>query len=298
MAPLKAESAAHTIAASAASSAPRSFLVGFYVRSVGAKTWEADILVSSLDAQQWTIGSHHQGTIHFVGTSTGKLSEIIYSLAATSAADALKTAYADLMELIDDICLRHGRSIEVVGWRVADTQHAARWRCVPFLSSAVLGTAERHDIPGELRALVRLYREARCASTPMWRFISAAAILDKLLGGGDTAAVGHNPITVDMLVRSGAYGVVQLVDVPTAAALRDHIAPKRQACLAMLQGVAATSAAAGAAAFDDAVELAAIANLTDLVARNLLLDCINRTDPAGAKVASPQAQQLAGFGTR
>lgn len=280
MPPLKADLPPETIAASAASKEPRGFVVGFYVRGSGQKAWEADILVASL-APQTEVLSTGPATILFSGATTGKLTEIVYTLQATGAMEALKAAYEGAARLVEELCLRHGRALDMIGWRVADSVHFARWRCVPFLPSALMGTAERYDIPAHLEPVVRLYREARSAARPLWRLLCAAAVLDQIFDRSDESAAtnAESPVTLDMLVRSGAYGVLpELQNVPISD-LRKRIEPVRQHHMRLLGSARPSQQAEPVSAdlpppasrYDDDIMLSALANLADLVARDVLL---------------------------
>nr|WP_045836365.1 methylamine utilization protein MauJ [Hyphomicrobium sp. 99] len=277
MASLRAESPPEAVSASEAAHELRNFVVGFFVRSTGARAWETDFLASSSPTVDQWVGERRV-TIQFSSSQNGKMNEIVYNMLASGSKDALGIAYGAVQDFIDDVCLAHGRSIEVIGWRVADVEHGARWRSVPFLPSALSAIEPMRDVAPEFQSFIRLYREARCASSPMWRLVCAGAALAGLLQGDASGERSRNPISVEMLVRSGAYSFYpQFVDAD-AGTLSAWVEPRRQAVLADLGGAATTDqievSLTARREIESDAKLAALANLTDLVAREVLLSAM------------------------
>lgn len=290
MAPLKAESPPQIVAASEALAQPRSFIVGFFLRGVAARTWETDVLVTSLLPQTQNVGQRHVA-LQFAGTDNGKLSEIIYTLQATSAIDAVDVAYAGVHTFVDTLCVSLGRGIDVIGWRVADTATSARWRSVPFLPSALLATASIKEAPLELRPLLRVYREARGSTSPLWRLTCAFTIISQLLRSDHSGALSSLPITTDMLMRSGAYGKFPKAGFSNVAELLAWIAPRHQSALSLFGLAGEPGDALPERTIDGDGDLTALANLADLVARDLLLARL-QWDPTSQKVAGPAGPRL------
>lgn len=275
LSPLKAETPRPTIVASEAAKEERTFVVGFYLRNPVTRAWETDVLVSMITASREIELDGKRCTLDESANVSGKLEELIYTLPATGAIEALAASFRHVASELDRKALQYGRGVEIAGWRVADIAHGARWRCVPFRPSALMGEPPSKDIPHAYAEMLRLYREARCAAGATWRLLAAGAILDAAVAGiapfSPDAHLGSHAITTDMLVRSGALIAYPELREATARDLRNLAEPKRQALLAALtpSGVPRRDAWR-AGDYHEESRLAALANLVDLVARDLL----------------------------
>lgn len=281
LAPLKAETPKPTILASEAATEERTFVVGFFLRNPVTRAWETDLLVSQITASREIELDGKPCTVDESANVSGKLEEIIYTFLSTGAAAALATSFRHVASDLDRKALQYGRGMEIAGWRVADIAHGARWRCVPFRPSALMAEPVSEDIPRAYMDMLRLYREARCASGATWRLLCAGAILEAAVEGwkpfSPDARLREHVITTDMLVRSSALVAYPALKGATAQNLRDLVEPKRRALLATL-------APNGPSAEGDtndgdyhaASSLAALTNLVDLVARDLLLATLRK----------------------
>ena len=183
LSPLKAKSPKPAILASEAATNERDFVVGFFLRNPVTRSWETDVLVSASDRDEQITIDGRQGTMQASGNRSGKLEEIIYTLPAKGAVPALAACHEHVVKRLDEMILQYGRGIELVGWRVADIEHGARWRCIPFRPSALEASSYVHDIRPAYDEVLRLYREARCTTSARWRLICAGAILDAVVAG-------------------------------------------------------------------------------------------------------------------
>jgi hypothetical protein len=279
LAPLKAETPKPTILASEAATEERTFVVGFFLRNPVTRAWETDVLVSEVTASREIRLDGTPCTVDDCANLSGKLEEIVYTFNSTSAAAALASSFRHAMGDLDRKALQYGRGIEISGCRVADIAHGARWRCIPFRPSSLIAEPASEDVPQAYRQMLRLYREARCAPSAMWRLLSAGAILNAAVDGVAPFAPGNrlseHVITTDMLVRSGTLIVYSNLKGATARDLRDIAEAKRRMLLAMLSP--SGEFAEGDMDSEDyhaEGELAALANLVDLVARDLLLSAL------------------------
>ncbi len=275
LAPLKAESPKATILASEADCSERDFVVGFYLRNPVTRNWDCDILVSSTEKSRRLDIGGQLGTIRFIAGSSGKLEQMIYTLRATGAPSALSVCYAHLNKRLDGMILQYGRGIEIAGWQIADIAHEARWRCVPFRPSTLMPSPDLREISPAYDELLRLYRESRCTTSAHWRLICAGAILNTAASKTPpfTTSGSAPVVTTDMLIRSGA--IVSYADLKGASLdqVRERIEPSRQALLhAML--VSGQDAIPPAMRLDYEADAAsaALANLADLIARDLILE--------------------------
>jgi len=280
--PLKAESAPETVRSSAADKAEREFLVGFFVRNPVTQAWEVDVLLSE--------GSHSESlelngaaaVMSLFPNDAGKLDEIIYRVTATGAEPALDACYGHVNEQLASWAIRLGRGMALAGWRIADLKHEARWRCVPFRPSALeLKQPIIEAAPESHQHLMKLYREARNATAPAWRFLCATAILkawhdrEEPFAATDTAAreVGksrrEHTVSFELLMHSGtATSVSELRDRPFGE-LVEYLEPLRQEALKEISGsyIGTHSADRRTAAFQ-----AELANLADVCAREVLME--------------------------
>lgn len=275
LAPLKAETPKPSIQASEADTNERTFVVGFLLCNFVTKTWETDVLVTSADSQREIEIDGKVCLVHFAANLSGKLHEIVYTIPAASAVEALAATFRHVRSELDRMTLQYGRGVDIAGWRVADVEHEARWRCMPFRPSALMAEPDPGDPPPGYAAILRLYREARMAKGAAWRLICAGAILDAAVSGREPFGAAHGDlgdyaVTMDMLVRSGILACYPEMRPTTARAIRDMMAPERDALLA-----AVTTLGSGTAFEDDSYQAAAaqaaLANLVDLVARDLVV---------------------------
>ncbi len=275
--PLKAESPKEAIQASEAATDERMFVAGFLLGNALTRAWETDLLVAPHQARREIMLDGRACVVDCSANVSGKLHEIVYSVPAGSAADALAKTFRHVSGELDRLSLQYGRSFEIAGWRIADVVHEARWRCVPFRPSSLLAEPAPDVLPADYHEVMRLYREARSATSTTWRLIAAGAILDAVVSrrapfdreGIDLAA---HVITTDMLVRSGTFVTHAALKGGTARDLYEIVEPKRQAMLARIATLGGESGEdASARAYPEAAALAALANLVDLVARDLVM---------------------------
>ncbi|HRN87666.1 hypothetical protein [Hyphomicrobium sp.] len=276
LSPLKAETPKEVIEASEAAKGERTFVVGFMLCNTLTRAWETDLVVSAADSERDIEIDGAPCILHASANEAGKLHEIVYAVPSTGAMAALAMAFRHAEAELSRMALQYGRSFEIAGWRVADVEHGARWRFVPFRPSALKTEPALGALSSEWNGILRLYREARSATSPTWRLIAAGAILDAAVSARapfDAAgldAVGHG-LTFDMLARSGTLTTHPEFKGATVQALHDVVEPLRTSLLAELAQLGATRSRRETGDYHGTVRLTALANLTDLVARDLVL---------------------------
>ena len=280
LSPLKADATRPVILASEAAKNERDFVVGFLLRNPVSRSWESDLLVSEDDRESPLILDGLRGTVHASVNHAGKLEELIYNVRSSGAVAALADCYQDVVKRLEGLILKSGRGIEIVGWRVVDVEHGARWKCLPSRPSAVAQSAELQDAPPQYHEMMRLYRESRCATSARWRLICAGAILDAAVirrdpfrsdeANEEAYAVDAIRITNDMLIRSNAIIMHPDLKGATISDFHDVLEPKRQALLKGLLPSGRAEFGASPSYHDDLAD-AAVANLADLLARELLM---------------------------
>lgn len=311
LAPLKAETPKATILASEEDTSPRRFVVGFYLRNPVTRNWDCDVMVAGNDGPRTVDIEGCEGTILLTAGSSGKLEQIIYTLPSSGAEAALALCYRHVVKCLDSMILQYGRGIEVAGWQIADVEHEARWRCVPFRPSALMPSPDLRDAPPAYGDILRLYRESRCATSSHWRLICAGAIVNAAVKGRapftrKSMSGSHDAdaavVTTDILIRSGA--IVSYADLKGAslARVRERIEPHRQAILKAMMSSASEDEhpLLMSTDYEQEASIAALANLADLLARDLILERL-RSDgclansPAVGQAPLELAGQLAGL---
>lgn len=276
LSPLKAETAKETIRASEAADDERSFVVGFMLCNTLTRAWETDLVISAAESER---GIEIEGTrcvLHASTNDAGKLHELIYAVPARGAMAALAMTFRHVDGELSRMALQYGRSFEIAGWRIADVEHGARWRCIPFRPSSLKSESAPSELPSVWNETLRRYREARSAASATWRLILAGAILDAAVCGRapfDAKALdlGGHVLTLDMLARSGTLVTHPDLKGATAQGLHEVVEPLRQSLLAHLSSFETRADLGDGGDYDAIVRFAALANLADLVARDLIL---------------------------
>jgi hypothetical protein len=263
-------------------------------------------LIAEEDREVPLVLDGRHGTVHASVNHAGKLEELIYNVRSSGAIPALADCYQDIVKRLEGLILKSGRGIEIVGWRVVDVEHGARWKCLPSRPSAVAQSAMLHDYPPQYHEMMRLYRESRCATSARWRLICAGTILDAAVMSRDpfrpdeateeANAADSIRITNDMLIRSNA--IIMHPDLKGATVVDFHavLEPKRQALLKGLLPSERGEFAANPSYHDDLAD-AAVANLADLLARELLVLRLglNATPRKTSDVVEYESLELSGL---
>lgn len=266
---LKAETRGEPVQRAQADTQPREFLVGFYLRNPVTQAWELD-LVADNNFPDIEAGPDLPGaslTIH--SNENGKLGEVLYRLKATSAVEAVELAHGNLHRRLLRYMAEIGRGMAIAGWRVADISHDVRWRCTPFRPSAmVIDYNMLGPVPADLAPYVELFQRARNAPDAASRLLAGFAVLHAAAAHPAFAHSGASDlrVTQQMLLYAGALDhSARLLDLSLAqllVAIRpDHdrlIGPDR-VLTPVMDDLASQK------------QLAALANLTDLIAHRLIL---------------------------
>lgn len=285
---LKAETSASTIQRSQSDRSVRDVLVGFFVRNPITQSWEIDIRAESAKQVLTAELDGMPAEIACYGDESGKLSEIIYRIKSAEPYAAFDACRHDLEDRLARWTLELGRGMAIAGWRVADPANEARWRCTPFRPSALdLDLDAVAFAPDDLKPLLRLYQRARNASDPAWRLLNAFAVLKCWRTGkapfpGKPQRPGPT-VTLEMLVHSGTLGcAVNFKDQPLERFV-DALEIWRDA---VLQDLEAPGGCAQGLRGEARWQLAHMASLADLVARETLVREMARRRRAELALAS------------
>lgn len=297
---LKSESAAELASAALADSRRRDFLVGFYLSNPVTHSWESEVVPDAATRAAGEVVAVADGTafLQVVLNAAGKLEELIFEVQAGSPHAAVELCMAAAVRRLDEWALHTGRGLDIAGWRVADMDHRARWRCVPFRPSVVEAAAPALTrVPASHEALARLYRQARNASAPEWRLLCAYAILDASEKCYEPFATTERwleragtlrrsvRVSFDMLLRSGALERFGSLEGGSVAEVLACLTPMRDDVLASVGGLPLQYALLDDAGSVERATLIAVANLADVLAREVLLEELQLAREASAQAA-------------
>lgn len=266
---LKAESDAATVRMSRADESERDFLVGFFLRNPVTQVWELDLVASPQGLEISAAPGLPGATITYHGNDAGKLTEVIYRLAATSATEALARAHDDFQRRLLRYMSAIGRGMAIAGWRIADSKHGARWRCTPFRPSAMnLDFETLAPIARDLAPFVELFQRARNAPDAVSRLMAAFAVLHAAQSRHPALSGAVAPdftVTQEMLVHAMAMEFAPQFQGLDLSGLIAALEPEHQRLVAPGGLLAALS--------DDLPaqqRLSQFANLADHVAHRLI----------------------------
>jgi Methylamine utilization protein MauJ len=277
----KAESDRGRIAASLADETEREFLIGFYLHSRVTHEWEVEL---QLKEPHWESGTE-QGQAFSVGyypNETGQLAEIICRIRESDPTKALRRCHAYVSRIFNCWSALKGRGFAVLGFRVADVDHDARWRVLPHRPSAESFELPPCEVlPEPYWTALALYREARNSPNDTYRFLCCHKILQlwvrrtepfSLLrehAAGSGRELENPDVTRDMLVLSGLMDFRPELEGIGFDKLLESLAPWRDWAVQALIDERPPPALDD---YDLGLELGSVANLIDLAAHRVLAD--------------------------
>jgi hypothetical protein len=282
--PWKPESPADQVHISLADDRERDFLVGFFLKNPVTNAWEVDLQLDGSRTEELADATQPPIVMGFYAAEAGRLNEIVCKTRAENPRAALVHCYNHTSRLLDLWSVFLGRGLGIAGFRVADLEHGAKWRSVPFRPSALSFTMpDCSDATDEHAALAWLYREARNAQSPAYRFLCSHKILEawsKRLGAfGRTDRIiaekelplerPQRSVTREMAVLSGVMDPHPEFEGVPFDRLVSLLAPWRERVTSVLVD---PEVAARSDQYETHVELTALANLADFAARQVLLD--------------------------
>jgi len=275
----KAEGDRSRINDSLADETEREFLIGFYLHNRVTREWEVEL---QLKEPYWAPATE-QGSAVSVGyypNETGQLAEIICRIRDSNSARALKRCHDHVSRVLDCWSVIKGRGFAILGFRVADLSHDARWRVLPHRpSTETFDLPPCEAMPEAYRTLLALYREARNSPSDIYRLLCCYKILRVWVEGAApfdllqarTAELGcqtvqEQRVDREMLALSGLASFRPELEGMRFDELLDSIASWRE------WAVDALSVERPPPAFDyeRGLELASVANLIDRAAHRIL----------------------------
>ncbi len=263
----------------------RDFVVGFYLRNPVTGKWETEILLTET---HWEVieggDSEHRWTVAFAPNARGRLSEVIYQGTAKGPERMVRACSGHLAHLLDFWSLTYGRGLAVAGFRVADIRLGVRWLVCPHRPSTLhFALPAYRDVPPQGHGLAAAYREVRNASGAASRLAAALALIEQWRrGSGAFAGLrrqgrgGHAPsrssaqtVTREHVVLAGLHESEEQFEGVPFQDLVERLEPWRVEGQNHLLGRAGPNEAQDNGR---AAELASVANLADLVLREILLE--------------------------
>lgn len=200
--PLKVEGDREAAAASERDRTPRSFLISFFLHSPWNRTIETDL---GLEQEREVVLEDPSGRVRrarLCPGPSGRLAEVLVAVEAESAEAALVEAWPAVHAACAPWSVASGRGLAMIGWKIADTVHRARWAHTPFRPSTVpLPELAALPLRREHWLLLRAYEEGRRGWSVPLRLLAAHRILIAHRDRAEPFA------TTDRLAR--AYGLTR-----------------------------------------------------------------------------------------
>jgi hypothetical protein len=276
----KAEGERSRINDSLADETEREFLIGFYLYNRATREWEVELQLKEpcwvpADAQQAAV------SVGFYPNETGQLTEIICRIRESSSAAALRRCHSHVSRILNYWSAVKGRGFAILGFRVADLNHDARWRALPHRPSTERFELPRCELlPEPYWTIMALYREARNSASDTYRFLCCYKILRAWAKQADpfgllraqAAKLKYElaqdyQVDREMLALSGLVNFRPELEGTRFSQLLDSIGRWRD------WGIQAVIDEGLPPSLDDyecGVELASVANLVDLAAHRIL----------------------------
>lgn len=278
-------------AASAMDREPRLFLVSVFVTSPWSRGIETDVALEGDMRATLRDPAGKMWTLELCPGPDRRLAEVVVGPTASSAEEAVGLAWRAVASACAIWSARCGRGLYIVGWKVADPKHRARFRVLPFRPSTISIAPTDHRLLRPAHwSLLRLYAEARRAQSAPFRLLAARRVLALYHSRAEPFVSTDLEATARGLVRREPE--VSRLDLVTAdcAALMEEPAPIRLArFLAYLEPLAAlvrswlvaeVPLAEGTCWFELGAEreLVGAANLADLLAHRVLVEELRLLD--------------------
>jgi hypothetical protein len=294
----RAESEPKRIQASLADTTPREFLIGFYLHNPITREWQVEL---QLTEPHWIQVTDQGGEISvgYYPSATGQLAEIICRIEEATSAAAVRRCYAFVSRTLSCWSALKGRGFAVLGFKVADLRHEAKWRALPHRPSVErFEPPARAALPTPYWTLTTLYREARNSASDVYRLLCCHKILWMWIKRADPFGqlqvrasqfgmqlAGDYQVTEKMLALSGLIHYRPELEGVRFADLLEPLATWRRWAL---QAVVDEDLPDQLGEYEHGRELSSVANLVDMAVHHILADELR----AWQKLAESQAEQM------
>lgn len=262
----------------------REFEVYFYLENPPTRRREVELRLRETVYRSQTDGTGRTVAVRFDPTADGVLERVGFKIKDTSARAAFRYCYDKVCPLLSFWAVMTGSGISIFGLGVADDRHKAVWKVVPQRA-----TPEDFMLPDEVAlspqhsAALSLYREGRNAQSPFYRFLCCYKILEAWYRGGGIFAEAdrvvrerdlpvrrpRRVVTQEMLVMSLVFQAHREFEGVSFARFFELLEPWRTR---VAHAITEAGEFLNLDLYESQIALGPIANLTDLVARQALLD--------------------------
>lgn len=270
--------------ASEADHEERKLEIWFFLENPPTRRREVELRLAEAQVRTLTDGSGRQATIRFDPNDDRLLKAVGFRVRDTNAKAAFRYCYNLLCQQLSVWAVATGSGFSIFGLRIIDSRHNATWKVVPqqaapdefFLPASVVLSPQH-------AAIISLYREGRNAQSPFYRFLCCYKILEAWYRSGGIFATAdrlvrernlpfrrpRRTITQDMLVLSLVFNSRPEFREVTFGEYFERLNPWR---VKVAHAVTEAGEFVNFDHYETQIELGPVANLTELVARQILLD--------------------------
>ena len=307
------ETSLATVQASDADHDERQFEVWFILENPPTRRRDVELRLREAITKTQTDGAGRTVSIRFqAAEGQDLLGGVGFRIHDTSARAAFRYAYDQLGQLLSVWALSIGSGFSIFGLRIFDERHEARWKVLPQRAAP-----EDFFLPDEISlspqhaAVISLYREARNAQSPFYRFLCCYKILEAwyrsggLFRAADTLIRDRDlpfrrprrTVTQDMLVLSMVFSAHPEFRDATFRRFFELLNPWR---IRVAHAVTDAGDFVNLDTYAAQTDMGPIANLTDMVARQILIDELDlwRRDSGGDRRRPSVEVRSSGYATR
>lgn len=273
---------------------PRDFLIAVQLRNLVLREWSVELQLAEPKSVVQTGQDGESVSIVYYPDENSRLAEITCKLSDTNARSAMCKSFALVSKMLSVWSAEYGRGFSIGGLRIADLKHNARWRVMPHWPSALeFRTPDLTGLPKEFWNVASLYREGRTSGSDRYRFLCCETILERWRrceppftpkaerAKRRSAKDEDSCATRELMTLSGMVSFSPELEGTSFAMLPERLNPWHKEALAFaLEG----RGDGGAEDLTRTMEWAAVANLVDLAAYQVLSRAITKWRRALASV--------------
>ncbi|MDO8700641.1 MAG: methylamine utilization protein MauJ [Deltaproteobacteria bacterium] len=278
------ETDSKSITASQSDNQEREFFVYFYLENPPARVRSVELLLTQKVQKLQTDGTGRQASLRFEPNDKNELDRVGFKIRDVHPKLAFTYCYDQLSQLLSFWTVVAGSGFSIFGVKVLDEKNKARWKVVPqraapepFEMPSGISVGDAHS------AVLSLYREARNTQSPYYRFLCCYKILEALYRSRSLFGfVDHlvkekglpftrprRTITEEMLVTSLVFESRPEFKNKNFREFFGLLNPWR---IKVAHAVTDSGQFINFDKYGSQVDIGPIANLVDLVARQILLD--------------------------
>jgi len=272
-----------TIGASQSDNVERRFEIGFYLENPPSRQRTVEIELHDPIQKTQNDGLGRQSNILFQPFNN-RLNVIVYQVSDLNPKEAFKRCFDYISQLLSFWALGSGSGFSIYSVRIHDLKHNAVWIIEPQSAKpSEFFLPKEINLEAEHAAMLSLYREARNAQSPFYRFLCCYKILEgwyrhgSIFGRADRLINERNlsfrrprrNITGDMLVKSLLFNTHPEFEGKSYGEFFHMINSWR---VKIAHFLTEDGEYINFDRYKSQLEFGPIANLTDMVARDILSD--------------------------